>query len=330
MFKVKKDGYFNFFEGEGRFYKGNLHTHSTRSDGRLSPEEVSKRYKDRGYDFIALTDHHIYTDMPELESDDFLVLPGAELALSKSMKNAYSDMDDHGLTYHFVVIKHDYKTQNFVPHDYKEEYDYDVPEGADTKDVARKIYRYYLDRGNFVVLAHPEWSRAYDCDCDGFDDIIGVEVYNTHCDKSRYCGYSEHQWDYCLRRGYPMWGLATDDCHYKGNEAFGGWVCVKSETLSRESIAKSLVEGRFYSSTGPDFNELYMKDGIVNIKCSPVKRIALITYNNRGTVLEALENQLFTQEKIELPKKGKTLYFRVVLEDEQGKQAWSNPVYIED
>lgn len=329
MYKVKKDDYFNLFEGEGSFYKGNLHTHTTRSDGRLSPEEVAKRYKDRGYDFIALTDHHIYTDMPELESDNFLVLPGAELGVTKKKKDASRGNDAHGLTYHLVIIKHDYVTKNCVPHDYKEEYNLDF-DSMDVKDAAKKIYRYYIDRGNFVVLAHPEWSRAYDSDCEGFEDIIATEVFNSHCDKSRYDGLAEHQWDYCLRRGYPMWGLATDDCHYKGNEAFGGWICVKSETLSRESITKSIVEGRFYASRGPDFKEMYMKDGSVHIKCSPVKRIALITYNNRGTVLEALENEVFTQGEIELPQKGKTMYFRVVLIDEYGKQAWSNPVYIEE
>ena len=45
------------FSLPGRFYRGNLHTHSTRSDGRLEPEEVIGRYRERGYDFLALTDH---------------------------------------------------------------------------------------------------------------------------------------------------------------------------------------------------------------------------------------------------------------------------------
>ena len=45
------------FSLPGRFYRGNLHTHSTRSDGRLEPEEVIGRYKEQGYDFLALTDH---------------------------------------------------------------------------------------------------------------------------------------------------------------------------------------------------------------------------------------------------------------------------------
>ncbi|MEL6736645.1 MAG: phosphotransferase, partial [Pseudomonadota bacterium] len=32
------------FSAPGRFWRGNLHTHSTVSDGVLEPEEVCRRY----------------------------------------------------------------------------------------------------------------------------------------------------------------------------------------------------------------------------------------------------------------------------------------------
>ena len=48
-----------FFTAPGRFWRGNLHTHSTLSDGALDPAEVCRRYKEQGYDFIALTDHFV-------------------------------------------------------------------------------------------------------------------------------------------------------------------------------------------------------------------------------------------------------------------------------
>ena len=41
------------FTAPGRFWRGNLHTHSTRSDGVVSPEEVCRRYRAEGYDFLA-------------------------------------------------------------------------------------------------------------------------------------------------------------------------------------------------------------------------------------------------------------------------------------
>ncbi|MFN7973166.1 MAG: PHP domain-containing protein [Acidobacteriota bacterium] len=48
--------------------KGCLHTHTTCSDGRLSPQEVADAYDELGYDFVAFTDH------------DYLWKPGQENA----------------------------------------------------------------------------------------------------------------------------------------------------------------------------------------------------------------------------------------------------------
>jgi hypothetical protein len=42
-----------------KWYKGNLHTHSYWSDGDEFPEMIMGWYKDKGYNFVALTDHNI-------------------------------------------------------------------------------------------------------------------------------------------------------------------------------------------------------------------------------------------------------------------------------
>jgi len=42
-----------------RWYKGNLHTHSYWSDGDQFPEVILRGYRDRGYDFVALSDHNV-------------------------------------------------------------------------------------------------------------------------------------------------------------------------------------------------------------------------------------------------------------------------------
>ena len=73
------------FDLPGRFWRGNLHTHSDRSDGALSPQETAQVYRDAGYDFLAITDHFRpeygfpMTDTRELRSDGFTTLIGAEL-----------------------------------------------------------------------------------------------------------------------------------------------------------------------------------------------------------------------------------------------------------
>ena len=74
-------------DGEvGRFFRGNLHCHSNRSDGLLQPDEVVGAYRDAGYDFICLSDHfeaeygwHI-TDTRLLRDEHFTTIVGAELS----------------------------------------------------------------------------------------------------------------------------------------------------------------------------------------------------------------------------------------------------------
>ena len=53
---------------EGSFYKGNIHCHSTRSDGRLTPAQQVEAYKQHGYDFLLLTEHNVFTDTREFDT----------------------------------------------------------------------------------------------------------------------------------------------------------------------------------------------------------------------------------------------------------------------
>src|SRR5499427_2145280 len=64
--------------------KGNLHAHTTFSDGRRPVDQVIARYGDLGYDFLAITDHDDHVDGDywfQIPSGDdrLLVLPGIEL-----------------------------------------------------------------------------------------------------------------------------------------------------------------------------------------------------------------------------------------------------------
>ncbi len=43
-----------------RWWKGNLHTHTLWSDGNDFPEMVAEWYRDRGYHFLALSEHNVF------------------------------------------------------------------------------------------------------------------------------------------------------------------------------------------------------------------------------------------------------------------------------
>jgi len=64
--------------------KGNLHAHTTFSDGRRPIREVIARYRELGYGFLAITDHEdrvhddYWFDIPAGD-DGMVILPGIEL-----------------------------------------------------------------------------------------------------------------------------------------------------------------------------------------------------------------------------------------------------------
>ena len=45
--------------GNSKWYRGNIHTHSLWSDGDDYPEMIAKWYKDNGYQFLCFTDHNV-------------------------------------------------------------------------------------------------------------------------------------------------------------------------------------------------------------------------------------------------------------------------------
>lgn len=134
------------FTAKGRFWRGNLHTHSTRSDGVLSPEEVCRRYKAEGYDFMALTDHFVgaygypIVDTVPMRDAGFTTILGAELH-SGAMAN--------GELWHILAVglPADFAPSNspsFVP--------------VAGQETGAEIAARAVAAGAFVAIAHPQWS----------------------------------------------------------------------------------------------------------------------------------------------------------------------------
>ena len=57
-----------------RYFKANLHTHTTISDGVWTPEKTKQVYKENGYQIMAYTDQEVCIPHPELDEEDFLAL----------------------------------------------------------------------------------------------------------------------------------------------------------------------------------------------------------------------------------------------------------------
>ncbi len=71
-----------------KYFKANLHTHSTITDGKFSPEELREMYKKQGYQILAITDHNVVVDHSALNEEDFLLLTGGEFGVSEPGQDA--------------------------------------------------------------------------------------------------------------------------------------------------------------------------------------------------------------------------------------------------
>ncbi|MGE5558196.1 MAG: PHP domain-containing protein [Bacillota bacterium] len=303
---------YNPFKQECKWFKGNLHCHSTNSDGILSPSEIAGIYKVRGWDFLAFTEHGLYTDNHEFNDESFLIIPGIEL-------DAYNP--DPGRIYHIVGIGAANAGGNGFEHG--DRFPGAAWEGMKT---AQSLIDALTAQNNLAVFCHPVWSRL---EFDDFKDLHGffaVELFNNGCELENHTGLCVNYWDSLLRRGKRVWGVAVDDAHHRLKDQCGGWVMVNAPELEHEAIIDALVEGRFYASNGPEIHHYEIKDGEVAIECSPVKAVHFITYENHGFSCWGEGGGTIRNARHKLS--GEEKYVRVECEDLYGRTAWTNPVFI--
>ncbi len=308
----------NAFKEKRRMLKGNLHMHTTRSDGKLTPEEAMRYYKEHGYDFIAITDHRVYNTENFLPELGLTVIPGMEY------DNGLSIPCDHGFRcFHTVCIGSDDSTKNGFSHDER-------LASAAAKD--QEEYQPYLDgihaKGNMTIYCHPEWSSTPARYFDKMRGNVAMEIWNSGCAIDSDMDMDAPYWDELLGMGVRLFGVATDDSHAK-NDACHGWIMVNAEN-NVEAILEAIERGAFYSSCGPEIYDFRVENGLIKIKCSPVKKIRLHS-DGHFTLIKKAEGEELTYA--EFPIKcadwiGKYAYVRISVIDKDGKYAWTNPIFF--
>ncbi len=307
---------------ERRTYRGNLHLHSTRSDGAYAPGDAVRAYRARGYDFVCLSDHEVYFNADAYDRPDFLVLAGYEMACEMSRRETGQQYHVHGLL--------DPSLRPARPFNHDEAHA--KPAYRNLATVQAMIDEMHR-RGNALVMNHPDWSRNRFEDLLHLDGYFAIEIYNHQCEVAEASGYALSWWDYLLQRGRRVFGVAADDAH-RGpmdtavSEFFGGWVGVQAERFDQREIVRALVEGRSYSSQGPEIHDLRVEDGELRVQCSPVRFIRFIPYPAVGRSFSNPDGSPLETARYRL--QGDELYVRVECVDADGRVAWSNPVFGAD
>lgn len=299
--------YLNPYEIQGKWYSGNLHTHTTISDGKLSVEDRFNAFIEEGYDFLALTDHRSVSDVSKFTNKDFLAISGSEL----HPKNPYG-----GTAYHIVALNLNQLIDANEMH---------------PNDVIAKV----KELGGESIVGHPYWCGHNMYELEPLSGYIGIEVYNDTC-MGIGKGISEVHWDDLLDKCGPTLGFAVDDCHGDEHDVFHGWIMVKANELSLDAIMDAISKGAFYSTTGPEIKNIEItdfksvdnqgkkvKNTRIKVECSPAKSIVFKSCRARGR--RVLGEDLTHAEYV---ASSANKYVRIEITDGNGKKAWSNPFFV--
>ena len=276
----------------------------------VTPEKQAEDYRAQGYDFLALTDHNVMPTHAQLGREDFLMLPGWERDIPYGTTKCI----------HLVgLFPADTPDDAFVRRERGN------PDTMSMQDLVDEMKR----EGQFVVLAHPVWSRMEPEEIRALQGIDAIEVFNTGTERLCHAGHSEIHWDMLLREGRRVLGIACDDTHGKTakSDRFGGWIMVSAPRLTREDILAALRAGDFYATQGPTLQDVSIKDGVVHVACSPCSEVHVITYPPRGKAHYAIERPL---TEVSYPLKGGESYVRVECVDVYGRTAWSNAIFLDE
>ncbi len=301
-----------FNQTGNKMLKGGLHCHTTRSDGKGTPEDVIRLHVQNGYDFLALTDHRFYNYENFAPETDIVIVPGMELD---------GNLPDRGVhCYHTVCIGPAKDKGNGFNQDQRFD---------SLKVTSQEEYQPLLDmvheNGNMTIYCHPEWSNTPSHEFDRLKGNIAMEIWNSGCVIENEEDADAACWDDLLRHGQRIWGVATDDGHAMSHHCVG-WVRVNAER-NLESILTALKDGAFYASTGPEIYDFYVEDGKAVVKCSPVDRVRF-HYGFAPTRIKDGNGELIEGAEFAVPEY--YTYIRASVIDEEGRKAWTNPIFLKD
>ena len=301
------------FIAKNRMLKGALHCHTTRSDGRGTPEEVMRLHKENDYDFMAITDHRFYNYMSVAPETGITVIPGMEMD---------ANLPGPGIhCFHEVCIGPTKENGNGYEQDQRFE-----SRRVNNQEEFQPTLDDIHANGNMTIYCHPQWSNTPAHEFEKLQGNFAMEIWNSGCVmEDDYDINNDMIWDELLIKGVKLWAVATDDGHAM-NQHCKGWVMVNAQN-NVEAILRALKDGAFYASTGPEIHDFRVENGKVVVECSECDHITYYfgvrpggsTRNADGTPVTSGSRDLVPN----VP------YVRASVVDKEGRRAWTNPIFFD-
>lgn len=317
--------------GENKnFYKGNMHCHSTLSDGKYTPSELKELYKGAGYSFLCITDHEVLYDNSYLNDENFVAITSTEYAIKEfpeqstlknyKMKvchlNVYAKEAKNVNNFHYSKVADHYSEDKTAEEMLRK---YGDHERVYSKEAINSIIKQANENGFFVCYNHPRWSLENYNDYSGFEGLWGVEIFNTSCEVAGLYEYNINVFDDFLRDGKKVFASSGDDNHNTFEDSFGTFVMVNADSLSYENIISGLLGGNFYTSTGPEIFRISIKDNKATIKTSEAKQISMSSAGRYSKSCIAKDGESINEAVFEL--RDDLGYIRFDVVDKFGKRA---------
>ncbi len=282
------------------WYKGNLHTHTTRSDGRKTPEDTIALYRQNGYDFLAMTDHW-KPSANETAPNGMLMVAGCEYDFGGEVI---------GGVFHIVGIG-----MREAPA---------VARGS-APDAVQPAIDAIHRAGGLAILAHPAWSMNTEAQIRALHGLDGTEIYNTTSGTPWNCRpYSGEVIDQLAARDVFLPCMAADDAHHYNGDECKSYIMVRAAACTHDAILDAIARGDFYATQGPHFTWTLDGDALT-IHCSPVEQIVFfdnLCWNGsrvtRGAALTEVHYTVPANER----------FLRLELTDAAGRVAWSSAIPV--
>jgi hypothetical protein len=211
--------------------KANLHTHTTQSDGKLSPDQVIGEYHSRGYKILALTDHDLctwpwtkYMEENAIEALGILPIAGNEYSNHHHANGLYVQHETKSTNLEQTIKEVD-ELGGLIQINHPGRYWKPVADGS----ASPEIIEYYAD--------------IY----KKYDNVLGMEIINQG---NRYKD-DIRLWDALLTAllpDRPIWAFCNDDMH-KASHLGRDWNVILVSALDADEVKSALESGQFYCST---------------------------------------------------------------------------------
>lgn len=292
------------------WFRGNLHTHTTNSDGDSDPGDVVAWYRDAGYDFLALTDH------------DLLTLPLDHAAAAGPMLLVHGEEVTAG-DVHVNALGIRSTIRPLI--------------GPTVSETLQRNVDAVLADGGMASVNHPNYRwQVGPADLIALQGCRLLEVFNggPETNNAGGGGRPSHDalWDAVLTADRRLHAIAVDDAHFF--KVFGrpysnpgrGWVHIRAAHLSETTVLDALSGGDFYASSGVELADVSHRPRELAIDV--VQQYDLVyrtTFIGRGgQVLDVVEG---TEPRYSVT--GLEGYIRARIDDSDGLSAWVQPRFLD-